>query len=421
MAFLDSRAWVPIFYFSLPRQNTNALQTLHVLHKIQVETNRKVIVISTWPFWPWETEKDPSFTSFIYGLNPNIRYFWIPGGLERLVYRVTLQVWRFIQVHEILFRPMDLHSTIRFTGYSTLDHTDIINSGPKVSFHIPKSHKNGFEKKLEELGISPDDWFVCVHAREHGWFKETNAYQLEHPANYRHEQEDHRNVDVRDYLPAIKYITSKGGKIVRMGDPSMTRLPEINGVIDYPFTEHQSLPMDLFLVSRCHFILGCTSGFSGSFPLPFAKPLLITNFPGPVFTARFPYSNTIVMLKHMVEESNGRYLGLRETFNPDIGTMNDSLMFGDLGYQWVSNSPDDILEASKEMLKLIETDSFDAPKTIEQQLFHQYRLEAINSIWSPSTQLGNPRFSNVQSAESRISAAFAKRYFAAENLEPINT
>ncbi len=414
MRYLDGRRWIPVFYFLLPRQNTNAIQTLHVLHNIQTKTGRTVIVISAWPFWPWDTAKDPLFNSFIRGLNPRIRYVWIPAWLQGLFYSATLQVWRLLQVQEALFRPMGLNSTVRFTSYTTLDHTDILNRGGHVAFHIPESHESVLESKLKELGVSPSDWFVCIHAREHGWLRDMGAYALKAPSEYSHNQEDHRNVDIRDYFPAIEYITAQGGKVIRMGDPSMTRVNGIDGVIDYAFSEDKNLPMDLYLVSRCRFVLGCTSGFSGSFPHAFNVPLLITNFPGPVFTARFPGSNTIVLLKHMAEKDSGRYLNLPEVFHPGIRIMNDSVKFEEMGYQWISNDPADILEAAREMLHLVETNSFDGPMTTEQELFHRYRLDALDSIWSPEEGVGKPRWSNVRSAESRISATFAARYFRRE-------
>ena len=414
---LDGRRWVPVFYFFLPRQNTNVIQVLHVLHKIQVETARRIVVVSPWLFWPWDTAKDPFFTSFIKGLNPKIRYIWIPRWVERFACGFTLGLWRLLQIRDALFRPMGLNSTIRFTSYSTLDHTDILNHGSRVAVHIPKSHEHTLQRRLHDLGVSSHDWFVCVHAREHGWHRDMKADDLKLCPGFRHEEGDHRNVAIRDYFPAIDYITSRGGLVVRLGDPSMVRVKGIDGVIDYPFTEHKSLPMDLYLVSRCRFLLGCTSGVSSGFPAAFGTPLLITNFPGPVFSARFPYSNTLVLLKHMVERDSGRHLRLEEMFHPSVSTLNDSIMLEAMGYRWVSNSPEDILKATEEMLHLIESDAFDSPRSSVQELFHQYRLRALDSLWSPSEGRGNPRWSNVRTTGSRLSATFASRHFEAEGSE----
>jgi putative glycosyltransferase (TIGR04372 family) len=404
--------WFPVFYFFLPRQNTFGVQFIHILNNIQVRTGRTIIVVSTWPFWPWDTAKDAGFTSFVHGLSPRIRYIWIPIWLETLLHRVIMAVWRALQIADVLIRPMGLNATIRYRPLSTIEHTDLVNEGPRISLRIPESHLTTLEEGLQDLGVAPDEWFVCVHAREQGWFKNLKAGDIQYPAGYRYEQEDYRNVDIEDYLPAIDYIKSQGGMVVRMGDPSMKRLSGIDRVIDYPFTEHRSIPMDLFLVSRCRFVLGCNSGFSSSFPTPFDTPTLVTNYGGSASTARWPYSNTLFLLQAMKLKETGRVLNLEEMFHPSVCMIQDGLRFEEMGYEWLSNTPEDILEATKEILELVNTGAFDSPRTREQEMFHQYRLNALDAIWSKSERRGHIRFSNVSSSESRISAVFAARYFA---------
>ncbi len=171
--------------------------------------------------------------------------------------------------------------------------------------------------------------------------------------------------------------------------------------------------MDLFFVSRCRFFLGCTSG-PIYFPPSFGKPTLITNFPGPAFSIRFPYSNNLILTKRVVERDNGRVLTLQEMFEGRRCIMNDTVKFEAMGFRWESNKPEDILEATKEMLYMIETDSFDRKRTKEQELFHQLRLKAVDSLCSTLQVHGKYRFSNGRSSQSRISATFAARYFSEE-------
>ena len=411
---------MPIFYFTLPPMNTNALQVLHVLHKIQVTTGRRVIAITPWPFWPADTAKEKFFNSFVRGLTPGIRYVWIPKRVQRFLQWTVETAARLLQTYGTIYMPVGVNSTIRYLSPSTLDHTDILNDGARVSFRTPSYHEDDMDSRLRDLGIPHDAWFVCAHAREHGWLTQINAYDLKIPANYQHEQEDHRNVDIEDYLPAIDYITGMGGLVVRMGDPSMKPMNGVPGVIDYPFTEHKSMPMDLHLVSRCRFVLGCNSGFSGSFPHPFDTPLLITNAAPIVNSARFPYSNTLFLFNDILKKDSGRRLGLPEMFTPEILTANQIIQFDSLGYKWGSNTPEEILEATKEMLQLVEANGFNSPRTPEQDLFHSYRLEAIDSLWSRSDQKGDSRYAKLRTSESRISATFASRHFAGDKPEPMD-
>ena len=101
--------------------------------------------------------------------------------------------------------------------------------------------------------------------------------------------------------------------------------------------------------------------------------------------------------------------------------MDDTVKFGSLGYRWQPNSPEEILDAVKEMIELVETDSFDRPRTPEQELFHRYRLEIIDSLWSPVERKGVSKYSQAKSSESRISASFAARYFGSGQLQAAHT
>ena len=409
--FTDGKPWIPIFYFFLPSIHTEGVQRLHILHKVQVETGRRVIVISPWWFWPASTAKDSFFVSFIHGLTPGIRYIWIPEWIYRFTDYLVRRLLSVAGRDDARLKPRDIHSTIRYHDFSTIDHSDILNYGRRVDLHIPKSHQHVMEKKLQDLGISPVDWFVCVHAREHGWHK--HIIRTQYSENYSFNQEDHRNVDIRDYIPALEYIRSKGGMVVRIGDPSMKTVTGIDGFIDYPKSKYWSLPMDLFIISGCRLFLGCCSG-ANLFHTTFGKPGLLVNYPPPIHTVKFPYSSTLFLLKHMVEIKTGRLLTLREMFEGLRSVMNDPFRFESIGLRWESNLPEDILEATKEMLYLIENNAFDQERTREQELFHQLRIKATDYLCSNLQGSGKYRFSNGRSAQSRISATFAACYFADE-------
>jgi hypothetical protein len=113
----------------------------------------------------------------------------------------------------------------------------------------------------------------------------------------------------------------------------------------------------------------------------------------------------------MVEIKSGRTLSLREMFEGMTCLINDPIRFESVGLRWEPNLPEDILEATKEMLYLIENDAFDRERTKEQELFHQLRLRAIDYLCAMLQGSGKYRFSNGRTAQSRISAAFAARYF----------
>ena len=94
--------------------------------------------------------------------------------------------------------------------------------------------------------------------------------------------EDQRNVDPLTYTEAINVITRAGGWVFRMGDPTMTPLPNIPQVIDYAHCSMKSDWMDVFLGATCKFCLATSSGYY-VIPRVFGVPVLLTN------SSSFPY------------------------------------------------------------------------------------------------------------------------------------
>ena len=412
LAFLDGKRWMPVFFLLLTRMNTNDLMLLQVLHNIQVKTGRKVFIISAWPIWPLETGKDPFIRSFITELTPKISYLWIPGWLHILIRRYTPLILRVLQVQNILNRPMGLNATFRFTDSSTMFGTDILSQGSRALLKIPKSHEHVLEGRLRQLGVGAGRWYVCVHARENGWTNYTRAYGLKNPTGYRLENDEYRNVDIKTYIPAIHHIIDMGGIVVRMGDPSMEPMDGIDGLIDYPFTPQRSLPMDLYLVANSRFVIGCEAGFTSNFPVAFGPPLLLTNLSSTAMTANWPYDNTRVLMKPVREVASGRILDLRERSQPRL-LIHHTGAFREMGYQWLPNTPEDILEATKEMLALVESDSFGAPMTEEQEYFDGCAKEALSILIQPGT-ITNVKWSYQTDFHSRVSSTFASRYYREE-------
>jgi hypothetical protein len=99
---------------------------------------------------------------------------------------------------------------------------------------------------LQWLGLPEGAWFVCVHAREGGYSPTDEVLHA------------HRNSDIENLIPAMKYIVASGGWVVRVGDSSMKPLPTMSNVIDYAHHPLKSPRLDVILGASCKFILGST-------------------------------------------------------------------------------------------------------------------------------------------------------------------
>lgn len=115
----------------------------------------------------------------------------------------------------------------------------------------------------DAVGWTPDDRIVTVHCREAGF-----------RVNDRH---DLRNVDIADYVAALKALVARGYRVVRLGDPTMTPLPAIDGVVDYATSTVKSPELDILLPAVARFHIGSSSGLS-LVPLLYGVPSLFLNW-----------------------------------------------------------------------------------------------------------------------------------------------
>jgi putative glycosyltransferase (TIGR04372 family) len=187
------------------------------------------------------------------------------------------------------------------------------------------------EKLMTQMGIPPADWFVCLHVRESG---------------YRRDDEDPRNASIHNYIEGIKAITAAGGWVVRLGDASMTPLPAMDRVIDYPHTRYKSELMDVYLVRHCRFYLGTNSGPSEVATL-FWKPMVLVNVTE--WSIGHPMKmGDLEIIKHVSAPSRDRFLSISELLDEpyhwqDFGP-------GSEPYNMVENTPDEIRDVVQEFL-----------------------------------------------------------------------
>lgn len=130
------------------------------------------------------------------------------------------------------------------------------------TYRLADETQAAFQSFREAFGMKPGDWFVCLHMREASARGEINGVG-----------ETVRNAELEDYLDAVRYITSRGGWVVRMGASSVSPFPKMERVIDYARSAHRSALMDIHLVREAAFFIGTTSGFAyvaSSFGVPSA-------------------------------------------------------------------------------------------------------------------------------------------------------
>ena len=198
---------------------------------------------------------------------------------------------------------------------------------------------------LQQHGIDSEREFITLHVRED---------RISGP-------DYGRNAEAITYVEAIKYLTSQGYVVVRIGDKNSARLPEIKNFLDLTSIQEYENEHDVFFLSSCKFFIGTTSG-PLLVPFTFGKPILATNTPD---IARFINLPMCLVLPKKVRRA-GNLLQLRDILESGAGHTDGYLKRSRAkGSQWVNNLPSEIVNGVIEML----AESYNHPtsKQIETQ------------------------------------------------------
>ncbi|MDF1790410.1 MAG: TIGR04372 family glycosyltransferase [Thalassobaculaceae bacterium] len=135
------------------------------------------------------------------------------------------------------------------------------------------------ERLLAACGLPTGRPVVTLHNRE---------------AGFRRSLEDgSRDAEIGSFLPAIRLLVARGYTVVRLGDASMTPLPQIDGAFDYAHSPHKSAELDVALIATARFHIGSSSGLS-LVAMLFGVPTLFVNW-HPIHLLPFGRRNWIVL------------------------------------------------------------------------------------------------------------------------------
>lgn len=204
---------------------------------------------------------------------------------------------------------------------------------------------------LRQMGIPDDAWFVALHVREEGYAHGDDAHHT------------HRNANVLSYGPAIRAITDAGGWVVRVGDPSMTPLPEMEQVVDYAVSNRKSEWMDLWLCAKCRFFIGTTSGLYLVAHM-FGRRSVLANMV-PMGAALSIGADDISIAKRYVRDSDA--LPFAEIFETGLSAQRYAFVFEEHRVALEPNSPKEIRDAVVEMMERTDGQFTASPDDVELQ------------------------------------------------------
>ena len=188
---------------------------------------------------------------------------------------------------------------------------------------------------LRDIGVPEGAWFICVHCREDGYLGNVD--------------QTHRNADINNYCLAMEAIVEQGGWVIRMGDPTMKPIRQMDHVIDYAHLDIKSDWMDVFLCAGCKFFLGSDSGLYAA-ASTFGVSVAIANC-APHMSGVLPFgTDAIGIPKLLWSDKEGRYLSFKEILGSSISKYWVDSLFSQAGLRPVENTPEDIRDLALEML-----------------------------------------------------------------------
>jgi putative glycosyltransferase (TIGR04372 family) len=200
---------------------------------------------------------------------------------------------------------------------------------------LKPEHAEYGQRYLAGHGVPVGSWFVTFHIRENGFHRDSYG--------------NLRSCNAASYVPAMERVVAHGGWVCRVGDNTMTPLPNLPNLIDATRLAKRDEILDLFLIATARFMVCSTSGPS-CIAVCFGTPQIFTNV--------FPLTE--------------RALGRANRFTPktyrDVATGNlvpfsvamkefklgsdNSGVVREKGIEVIDNTSEEIVEAVEEMITL---------------------------------------------------------------------
>ncbi len=223
--------------------------------------------------------------------------------------------------------------------------------------NLSESDQKESKKLLKNLGINiENEWFVTVHAREPGWAEKSFV-----------KTEFFRNANIEDYNLSIDHIINSGGKVVRVGDKSMSKVKEKDGFIDYAHSKFKTEKLDVILAAKSKFCIASSSGFF-SVACMFDVPIILTNTSHSIVYYRLK-KNDFYVPSILKDKKTNKYLKLEKMMFPPYSMVNYNVekKYKEWNLEYSKNSPEDILFATEEMIERLDKNDFNNLKPLQKK------------------------------------------------------
>ena len=205
----------------------------------------------------------------------------------------------------------------------------------KQTLKIPDKDNEKGQMFLSRIGLKKNSKFVLFHVRD-------TAYYNFKPAS------DFRNADIKNYIPAIKFLLSKGYFIFRVGAKVEKKLNiKHKNFFDYASNGMRTDFLDIFLALNCFFCVTSGSGYD-QIPVCARKPVVHTNM-APIGYFWSWYKKSLSIFKHYYDFKTNKKLSLTEINSLALSEALNTQYYILKGVNLKENNPREIKDVVMEM------------------------------------------------------------------------
>jgi putative glycosyltransferase (TIGR04372 family) len=222
-----------------------------------------------------------------------------------------------------------------------------------------------FELARRKWGMKPTDWYICLHVRDAAHYLELGGTG-----------QTHRNSPLQDYVEAIRFITGKGGWVIKLGGENSPKLPKMDRTVDYALRGPKSELLDIHLIRNAKAFIGTTSGLT-NVAVSFGIPSALVNC---ISTDSQLWNQRVRFALKAVRLADGIELGAKELSSaPWRWRVFDAAVLARTGGHLQNNTPGEICEVVREV------DALASGRSVEFE--SQYEAEALLSHWRQQLSL----------------------------------
>lgn len=254
----------------------------------------------------------------------------IPALIGKKIYQINLKLNRILNSKKSYFYELNFNSSPEYL---------------KINNQQIKMSDNDIEigrKMAEKINLFSHDKFVCVVCRDSSYLKKnSNGKDFDYLS--------FRNADIDTFIPASNYITDKGYKVVRIGNVVEKKFEFGNPmVIDYSNTQHVNDLLDIYLISKCEFLITTALGLDMVAKVC-RKPIVTVNL-CPFGILEYWANKHFMIFKKYFCNNKNKYLTISEIFDNKSAFFSETSHFKKNNIKLVDNTPEEILDVTKECI-----------------------------------------------------------------------